>query len=163
MSVAARSFREGLTAINRRDWAKYRSLLAPNFHFTDYAAEVSTQTADEFIVLMQESVAPFSDEQVTVRCLTSTETTVVAELVAEGTHTGPLPLPMGGEIAATFKEFTQHFCVVCEYDDKGVGLACRAYANPLAILGQLGVLTGSPSSGALPRPRQVVIGEPTRR
>jgi len=137
MALCARRFREGTDAVNRRDWEGYRPLLASDFRFTDFAAEVSTRTADEFIIHVQNTLAPFSDEQVTITRLTATGCTVIGEVLAEGTHTGPLVLPAGVEIAASFREFRQHLCIVCEYDEDGIAHECRAYANPLELLGHL--------------------------
>jgi steroid delta-isomerase-like uncharacterized protein len=144
-------FRKGIHAVNARAWVSHRALLADRFNYEDYGAGVHASTADEFVAYQQHRLAPFPDQRVTIGGIFEHEGRVCAELVAEGTHTGPLPLPGGGELPASGQHFVLHIVTVTEYDH-GLAKSCRAYHNPLELMSQL----RTPLI-----PRQIRLGEPT--
>jgi steroid delta-isomerase-like uncharacterized protein len=142
-------FRTGIEAVNNKDWEKHRSLLAAKFHYTDYAAEMSTTTRDEFIDMQRTMADASPDERVTITSIAMNGNTVIAEITTEGTHTRPLRLPTGGEIPATGKHYTTHVAVVTEYDGGAKATVCRAYYNPLELIAQLGVMPEIPQQISL--------------
>src|SRR3954451_16011089 len=128
-------FRAGVEAINARDWEAQRAMLADDFTSVDYGRGGTVTGPDAFIDAQKANVGPFPDQVLSVLSITETGNTVMAEMLAEGTHTGPLP--MGNEtIPSTGKQIVVHCAVTCEYDDNGLVRTTHAYVNPLEMLTQ---------------------------
>jgi hypothetical protein len=81
----------------------------------------------------------------------------------EGTHTGPLATPDGGEIPATGRKVTIHACEVYRIEGGKVAEACHFF-DMLGMLEQLGVMSGEAATTAPPsaRPREPVRARPRR-
>jgi predicted ester cyclase len=146
------SFIDGIDAVNARDWKRHRSLLAADVSYVDYGSGTSSTGADAFVETQRAGYEPFPDEQLRITAIGESGATVFAELVAEGTHTGALPLPTGGSMPATGKHFTVHVCVACDYGSDGLATSCRAYNNPMELMGQLGLMPEIPQQITLDAP-----------
>src|SRR4051812_26235051 len=145
-------FRKGVHAVNARAWASQRALLADHFVYEDYSAGVRASSAEEFVAWQQQAVLPFPDQRLTIAGIFEHEEMICAELLAEGTHTGPLRLPDGSELAPTGRHFQVHVVSVTEYGPTGLAKQCRVYANPLEVMSHL---QAAPSI-----PRQIRLEEP---
>jgi hypothetical protein len=149
----ARLFRYGIKAVNARDWKTHRALLADRYRFVDYGHGLTLTNADDYVAFMTEAMAAFPDEHLAIKTLVADGLMVFAELVAHGTHTQPMTLPAGGQIAATGKSFTQHLVCVAEYDEAGGCKSARVYHSPSELLTQLGIRLPS-------IPQQIRLDEP---
>lgn len=137
-------FRAGVEAVNARDWATHRAMLADNFTSVDYGTGETVRDPDEFVASQNAALVPFPDQVLSIESIAEAGDVVFAEIVSQATHTGPLPLPTGGSIPATGKQVTVHCAVVCKYDDKGQAVLTCAYYNPLEAMGQIGALPTIP-------------------
>jgi limonene-1,2-epoxide hydrolase len=147
-------FIDGIEAVNGRDWARQRSLLAHNMTYIDHGSGTVLMGADAFVSAQRTGYEPFPDQHLRITAIAETGSTVLAELVAEGTHTQAMRLPTGGSIPATDKRFTVHIGVVTEYAADGLATDCRVYSNPVELMSQLGIAPAIP--------RQVTLESPAR-
>src|SRR5690242_4758046 len=89
-----------------------------------------------FREFMSAFTTAFPDIRIEVKRQVADDSRVVAELIAHGTHKGPLLTP-GGAIPATGKKVTFTVCEVWDIDaGKLVGL--RNYQDAASILRQIG-------------------------
>jgi steroid delta-isomerase-like uncharacterized protein len=94
-----------IAAFNAGDWAQFRAPLAPNVDYEETGTQRRTQSADEYVQLVQGWKQAFPDVQGTIRNVVSSGDTVVQEITWVGTQTGPLPWP-GGTLPASGKQIT---------------------------------------------------------
>ena len=134
MSDAASIAREYLEGWNRRDWARWRELLHPQYTYT--GGDGQLQNGPEAALAVGQMFAnAFPDGRIDVQRLHAvSENLVVAEFVARGTHEGDL---MG--IAPTGRSMTMPVCIVIEVRD-GKIYAEREYMDMLHMMQQLGVV-----------------------
>lgn len=116
------------------------------------------ENADAFVETQRGAREPFPDEQVRILSISESGSTVLVEMVAEGTHTAPMMLPTGDTIAPTGKRISVHVCAAADYDSDGMVTACRAYNNPMELMGQLGIMPGLPQQITLDTKAPVASG-----
>ncbi len=138
-------FKAGIEAVNARDWLAHRAMLASDFTSVDYSTGETISDPDAFVEMQQQNLAPFPDQVLSVTSIAESGNRLFAEILCEATHTGPLPLPTGGLIAATGNRVTVHCAVVCEYDANGLARRTTAYVNPMEIFAQVGGVPGVPT------------------
>src|SRR3990172_6984080 len=130
MSDAASIARDYLDAWNRRDWARYRDVLHPEYTFT--GGDGQTQKGqDAGLAIGQMFATAFPDGKIDVQKITTAgDSFAIAEFTGRGTHTGDL---MG--IAPTGRQIS---IPVCEVRDGKIH-AERQYMDMLTMMQQLGV------------------------
>ena len=132
MSDATSIARDYLDAWNRRDWARYRDVLHPEYTFT--GGDGQTQKGPEAgMAVGQMFATAFPDGKIDIQKITASGDTAIAEFTGRGTHTGDL---MG--IAPTGRQMTIPVCEVYELRD-GKIYAERQYMDMLHLMQQLGV------------------------
>ncbi len=132
MSDAASIAREYLEGWNRRDWARWRELLHPQY--TYIGGDGQLQKGPEAALAIGQMFAnAFPDGRIDVQGIHTVGDVAVSEFVARGTHKGDL---MG--IAPTGRSMTIPVCNVIEVRD-GKIYAEREYMDMLHMMQQLGV------------------------
>lgn len=91
-----------IAAFNAGDWPQVRAPLAPNLVYEETGTQRRTQSADEYLHLLQGWKQAFPDAEGTLRNVVSGGNTVVHEITWTGTHTGPMLTP-GGTLPASGK------------------------------------------------------------
>ena len=132
MSDVASIAREYNDAWNRRDWARWRELLHPEYTYTGGDGQV--QKGPEAGLAMGQMFAnAFPDGKGDIQKITATGDIAIVEFIGRGTHTGDL---MG--IAPTGRQMTIPVCEVYELRD-GKIYAERQYMDMLHMMQHLGV------------------------
>jgi steroid delta-isomerase-like uncharacterized protein len=97
-------------------------------------------------------VTAMPDCKVEIVNLVSDDQSAVVEMIARGTHTGPLAGPQG-TIPATQKKLNLKVCELFRLQD-GLIVESRVYFDSATMLRQLGVLpTGTPAGSPVPSAR----------
>ena len=132
MSDAASIASEYNDAWNRRDWARWRELLHPEYTYTGGDGQV--QKGPEAGLAMGQMFAnAFPDGKGDIQKITATGDIAIVEFIGRGTHTGDL---MG--IAPTGRQVTVPVCDILEIRD-GKIYAELEYMDMLHMMQQLGV------------------------
>jgi steroid delta-isomerase-like uncharacterized protein len=84
-----------IAAFNAGDWAQFGAALASHVVYEETGTQRRTQTADEYLQLVQGWKQAFPDAQGSIIKVVSSGNTVVQEITWTGTHTGPLLTPSG--------------------------------------------------------------------
>ena len=133
MSDAASIAREYLEGWNRRDWARYRDVLHPEYTFTG-GDEQTQKGQDAGLAIGQMFATAFPDGRIDVQKITTAgDSFAIAEFIGRGTHNGDL---MG--IAPTGRQITIPVCEVYDLRD-GKIYAERQYMDMMVLMQQLGV------------------------
>ncbi len=133
MPDAAAIARDYLEAWNRRDWARFREVLHPDYSYT--GGDGQPQKGPEAGMAVGHMFATaFPDGKIEFkRVHTVGDNVAIAEFVARGTHKGDL---MG--IASTGRSITMPVCMIIEVRDGKIA-AEREYMDMLHLMQQLGV------------------------
>src|SRR5690349_14656232 len=94
-----------ITAFSNGDWAQFRAPLATNVHYEETGTGRQTDSAEEYVQLVQAWKQSFPDAVGRIRNVVAHGDTVVQEIIWEGTHTGDMPTP-GGVIPASQKRIS---------------------------------------------------------
>jgi hypothetical protein len=97
-SVAASHLRDVLDALSARDLERVVAVVDEKFEFFDVGGGEAVHSRDEWRAYCGVFVTAFPDLTQDVRLLVDAGEYAFAEVVARGTHTGPLAAP-DGEIA----------------------------------------------------------------
>jgi steroid delta-isomerase-like uncharacterized protein len=130
--------RETIDCFNAGDWDRLRDLHAPDCVEEELSTERSLHGFDEMLQAAQGWKRAFPDGHGTVIDAYSDGPIAVLEIEWEGTNTGPMQMPTGGEIPATGRSGRVKACQVFEIHDGRV-TAMRHYFNLMTVLNQLGV------------------------
>lgn len=134
--------REVFAAFHAHDLARFRALLAEDVIMPDASGTGSTLVGPDAVVRAVSMMADaFPDLRVTVRNAFADGERGVAEVLREGTHTGPLRLPVG-EVPPTGRALRLPECIVFQVRDGRV-VSMTAYTDPLSGMAQLGLLPAS--------------------
>jgi len=139
-SAAAANLREVLEALSAHDLDRVSAVVDENFEFADVGGGEVMHGRDEWRAFCGVFVTAFPDLTQDVRLLVDAGEYAFAEVVARGTHTGPLATP-DGEIAPTGRTIEIPFCVVMRAGD-GLLVEGREYYDAATLLGQLGLTPG---------------------
>ena len=132
MSDATSIARDYLDAWNRRDWARYRDVLHPEYTYT--GGDGQTQKGQDVgLAVGQMFATAFPDGRIDVQSVHATGNVAIAEFTGRGTHTGDL---MG--IAATGRQMSIPVCNIIEVRD-GKLYAEREYMDMMHLMQQIGV------------------------
>ena len=132
MSDVASIAREYSDAWNRRDWARSRELLHPEYTYMGGDGQVH-KGADAGLAMSQMFANAFPDGKGDIQKITATGDIAIVEFIGRGTHNGDL---MG--IAPTGRQVTIPVCDILEIRD-GKIIAEREYMDMLHMMQQLGV------------------------
>ena len=132
MPDAAAIAREYLEAWNRRDWARWRELLHPQYTYTGGDGQVQ-KGPEAALAIGQMFATAYPDGKIEIQQTHVTGDVVIVEFVTSGTHRGDL---MG--IAPTGRPMTLPVCNVIEVRN-GKIYAEREYMDMLHMMQQLGV------------------------
>jgi ketosteroid isomerase-like protein len=136
-SVAAANLREVLDALSAHDVDRVSAVVDSNFEFVDVGGGDAMHSREEWRAFCGVFVTAFPDLTQDVQLLVDAGDYAFAEVVARGTHTGPLATP-DGEIAPTGRTIEVPFCVVMRARD-GLLVDGREYYDAGTLLGQLGL------------------------
>jgi steroid delta-isomerase-like uncharacterized protein len=139
-SVAAANLREVLEALSAHDLDRVSAVVDENFEFVDVGGGEVMRSREEWRAFCGVFVTAFPDLTQDVRLLVDAGEYAFAEVVARGTHTGPLATPEG-EIAPTGRTIEVPFCVVMRARN-GLLIDGREYYDAATLLGQLGLTPG---------------------
>ena len=133
MSDATSIAREYLDAWNRRDWARYRDVLHPEYTYT--GGDGQTQKGQDVgLAVGQMFATAFPDGRIDVQKITTAgDSFAIAEFIGRGTHNGDL---MG--IAPTGRQISIPVCEVYELRDGKIHTE-RQYMDMMHLMQQLGV------------------------
>jgi len=132
MSDATSIAREYLDAWNRRDWARYRDILHPEYTYTGGDGKAQ-KGQDVGLAVGQMFATAFPDGRIDVQSVHATGNVAIAEFTGRGTHTGDL---MG--IAPTGRQISIPVCEIYDLRD-GKIYAERQYMDMMHLMQQLGV------------------------
>jgi len=136
-SVAASHLRDVLDALSARDLERVVAVVDEKFEFFDVGGGEAVHSRDEWGAYCGVFVTAFPDLTQDVRLLVDAGEYAFAEVVARGTHTGPLAAP-DGEIAPAGRTIEIPFCVVV-HARNGLLVDGREYYDAATLLRQLGL------------------------
>ena len=136
-SVAAANLREVLEALSAQDLDRVSAVVAEDFEFVDVGGGETMHGREEWRAFCNVFVTAFPDLTQDVLLLVDAGEYAFAEVVARGTHTGPLATP-DGEVAPTGRTIEVPFGVVMRARD-GLLVEGREYYDAGTLLGQLGM------------------------
>ena len=132
MSDAASIARESIEAWNRRDWARWRELLHPQYTYTGGDGQLQ-KGPDVGLAVGQMFATAFPDGRIDLKSVHVAGDIAVVEFIGRGTHNGDL---MG--IAPTGRQITIPVCEIYDLRD-GKIYAERQYMDMMHLMQQLGV------------------------
>jgi steroid delta-isomerase-like uncharacterized protein len=136
-SIAASHLREALDALSAHDLDRVGAVVDERFEFRDVGAGDVMHSREEWRTFCGVFVTAFPDLTQDVQLLVDADEYAFAEVVARGTHTGPLATPEG-EIAPTGRTIEVPFCIVMRARD-GLLVEGREYYDAATLLRQLGL------------------------
>jgi steroid delta-isomerase-like uncharacterized protein len=131
--------RESIECFNADDWDRLRSLLADDSYEDEMATQRHLEGADAQIEAARGWKQAFPDGHGTVHGACVDGSTVTIELTWEGTQTGPMRTPDGGELPPTSRQGKVRACQVMEIEN-GKIKATRHYFDLMTILQQIGAM-----------------------
>ncbi len=132
MSDAAAIAREYLEAWNRRDWARWRELLHPQYTYIGGDGQVQ-KGPEAGLAIGQMFATAFPDGRLDIQHIHVAGDTAVTEFMGRGTHRGDL---MGA--SPTGRSMSLPVCTIIEVRD-GKIYAEREYMDMLHMMQQLGL------------------------
>ena len=136
-SIAASHLREVLDSLSAHDLDRVGAVVDERFEFVDMGGGDVVRSREEWRAFCGVFVTAFPDLTQDVRLLVDAGEYAFAEVVARGTHTGPLATPEV-EIAPTGRTIEIPFCVVMRARD-GLLVEGREYYDAATLLRQLGL------------------------
>lgn len=123
---------------SRNDFEGVLELATDDWEGVLHHAGMTFQGKEGFMQFMQGFKGAFPDIAIEVQNQVATDTQIVSEITARGTHTGPLLTPAGA-IPATGRVVDFIVCEVWEVRDGKVA-KLRNYQDGAAIMRQIGLL-----------------------
>ena len=127
-----------IAAFNAADWPHFRAPLAPNVVYEETGTQRRTQSADEYLQLVQGWKQAFPNVKGTIDNVVSSGHTVVQEITWTGTHTGPLLTP-GGTLPASGKQVSVQASLWVTFQGDTIH-TLHHHLDVLSMLQQLGAL-----------------------
>jgi steroid delta-isomerase-like uncharacterized protein len=131
---------DGVAAWNRRDRAAYLALYAEDCTLT--SPDGGGKGHEAVGAFFDSTLRGFPDNRVRVDALTEDGELLAEEGVVTGTNTGPLPMPDGTDGPATGAAMELPYAAMHVVRDGRI-MRSRYYWDPMAMLGQLGLLPPS--------------------
>jgi steroid delta-isomerase-like uncharacterized protein len=142
---AASLLREVLDALSAHDLDRVAAVVDQRFEFTDVGGGDETHDREEWRTFCGRFIRAFPDLSQDVTNLFAAGDSAFAEVVARGTHTGPLETA-AGDIPPTGHGIEVRFCVVVRARD-GLLVDGREYYDSATLLSQLGQLADPAAAG----------------
>lgn len=142
-----RIVRAGYDAFNRRDWDAAVRAVGEGFEMVSVPTAESFSGAEGLGRYLRGWAGAFPDLRVEVMSVCAEECRVAVEVMARGTHTGPLVSP-GGEIAPTGRAVSLHVLDLWDLRE-GHTVRARTYYDSVCLLRQMG-LEADPEAPAVP-------------
>lgn len=137
--------RSHLNCFNSHDIEKGLTLVSKDVKWTNIAFDRDFTGQPGYREYHNNWFTAMPDYRFEIVNLVSDDQLVVVEMIARGTHTGPLAAPQG-TIPASQKKLTLKVCELFRLED-GLIVESRVYFDSATMLRQLGVLpTGTPTS-----------------
>lgn len=130
--------RASVEAFNNTDWEAYGATFSEDTAYDEPGTQRRFEGRDETIGAATGWKSAFSDVQGTIKTLTASGNTAVAEITWRGTHDGEMQTP-DGPIAPTGNQITVPACIVATVED-GEIVESRHYFNLLTLLTQIGAV-----------------------
>jgi steroid delta-isomerase-like uncharacterized protein len=117
-----------------------RDLLAPDAVYDEVGTGRRVEGADAILEVNKGWKAALPDSQGTIEEAIACDDRVTLRITWSGTHSGPLPLPTGGQLAPTNRQIKVPACQVCRVAD-GKLVEAIHYFDMLTLLEQLGTIS----------------------
>lgn len=141
-----------LNCVNSHDIEKGLTLVTKDVKWSNVAFDRDFTGHPGYREFHNTWLTAMPDHRFEIVNLVSDDQLVVVEMIARGTHTGPLAAPQG-TIPASQKKLTLKVCELFRLED-GLIAESRMYFDSGTLLRQLGVLpTGTPVNEPVPSPR----------
>jgi steroid delta-isomerase-like uncharacterized protein len=137
--------REVLDGLSAHDLDRVAAVVDERFEFVDVGGGDKAHGREEWRAFCGRFLKAFPDLHQDVTNLVAAGDSAFAEVVARGTHTGPLETA-DGEIPATGRTIEVPFCVVV-HARGGLLVDGREYYDSATMLSQLGLLAASAAPG----------------
>jgi predicted ester cyclase len=124
--------------VNADDWDGLRSLHADDAYEVDMITGQRWEGADVIVDGYRGFKRAFPDLHATVTAAHCDGSHAALEIVLKGTHTGPMGMGDGEDLAPTNRKISEFLCDVLEIQD-GKIVQIRAYHSHEDLLRQLGV------------------------
>jgi steroid delta-isomerase-like uncharacterized protein len=133
--------RDQVEAFNAGDWDRLRATVAADSVYEEPGTRRRVEGADAIVDINQGWKAAFPDATGTIREAFACGDRVALEVTWEGTQSGGLALPGGGELPASNKNVSVQACEVMRIAD-GKIVEASHYFDLLGMLEQLGAISG---------------------
>jgi len=131
--------RESIDCFSSGDFDRLRSLLADDSYEEEYATQRRLDGADAQIDAARGWKEAFPDGRGTVHAAYADGNTVTLELTWEGTQSGPMRTPDGGELPPSNRRGSVNACQVMEIEDGKIKVT-HHYFDLMTILQQIGAM-----------------------
>ena len=131
--------RETVEAFNAGDFDRFRSLLADDSYEDELSTQRRLEGADAQIEAARGWKEAFPDGRGTVERARVDGNTVTLEITWEGTQTGAMHTPDGGELPPSGRRVTVKACEVMEIED-GKVTSTHHYFDLMTLLQQIGAM-----------------------
>ena len=142
MAEAVDVARESIECFSAGDFDRLRSLLADDSTEEEYATQRHLEGADAQVEAARSWKEAFPDGQGTVNSACADGSTVTLEITWEGTQSGPLRTPDGGELPPSNRHGAVHACQVMEIED-GKIRSTHHYFDLMTLMAQIGAMDQS--------------------
>ena len=139
MASAVDVARDSIECFNSGDFDRLRSLLAEDSYEEEYSTQRRLDGADAQIEAARGWKEAFPDGRGTVRAAYADGNTVTLELTWEGTQSGPMRTPDGGELPPSNQHGSVNACQVMEIEDGKVKVT-HHYFDLMTLLQQIGAM-----------------------
>lgn len=129
---------EGERAITERDWTAYGDLFSEDLAMRAPGFPGTVKGRHIRVAIVQGIFDAFPDGQVEVERAFSSGDVACMQVRFQGTHSGPLATPDGGEIPPSGSRVEFPYCLVVRFED-GIAVELDEYYDQLDLLNQIGV------------------------
>jgi steroid delta-isomerase-like uncharacterized protein len=131
--------RESIECFNSGDFDRLRSLLADDSYEDELATQRHLEGADAQVDAARGWKAAFPDGHGTIEGAYADGNMVTLEITWEGTQSGPMRTPDGGELPPSNRKGTVRACQVMQVED-GMIKVTRHYFDLMTMLQQIGAM-----------------------
>jgi steroid delta-isomerase-like uncharacterized protein len=139
MASAVDVARESIECFSSGDFDRLRSLLADDSYEEEYATQRRLDGADAQVDAARGWKEAFPDGRGTVHAAYVDGNSVTLELTWEGTQSGPMRTPDGGELPPSNRRGSVNACQVMEIEDGKIKVT-HHYFDLMTILQQIGAM-----------------------
>jgi len=137
---------ELVEAFNVGDWERLRATLDPNVVYEETGTQRRVDGADAYVRLCQGWKESFPDARGAVQAAIASAQQVAQEVVWEGTHRGPLPVP-GGSISPSGKRINVRGSMWYTIAD-GRAREIHHHLDVMTLMQQVGAMPAAAAVGA---------------